>query len=84
MIPPGYLSTFLSFFLTILNLAILIRVLLSWFPVDPGNPIVRVLWDVTEPILAPIRRVLPQFGMLDLSPLAAMLLIGFIQQVLFG
>ena len=53
--------------------------LLSWFPVDPSNPIVRILYEITEPVLMPFRRVIPRIGMLDLSPLAALLVIQFIQ-----
>jgi len=63
-----YLLTFLGILLQVLWLAILVRVILSWFPVDPGNPIIRLVWDVTEPILAPFRRVIPRIGMFDLSP----------------
>ena len=77
-----YLLTFLGLLLWVLWLAILVRVILSWFPVDPRNPIVRVVFDVSEPILAPFRRVLPRIGMFDLSPLAALLVIQFIQQAL--
>ena len=73
-----FLTMFLGLLLQILWFAILIRVILSWFPVDPSNPIVRVLWEITEPILAPLRRVIPRIGMFDLSPLAAFLLIGFL------
>jgi YggT family protein len=76
----GYLVNFVELLLQILSLAILIRVLLSWFPVDPSNPIIRVLYEITEPILMPFRRVIPRIGMLDLSPLAALLVIQFIQQ----
>jgi YggT family protein len=77
-----YLITFLALLLNILWLAILVRVILSWFPVDPSNPIIRLVWDVTEPILAPFRRVIPRIGMFDLSPLAAFLVISFLQQSL--
>ncbi len=77
-----FLVTFLGLFLQALWLAILVRVILSWFPVDPSNPIIRVVWDVTEPILAPFRRVIPRIGMFDLSPLAAFLVISFLQQSL--
>ncbi len=73
-----FLIVFLGLLLKVLWFALLIRVLLSWFPVDPSNPIVRVLWEITEPILAPLRRVIPRVGMFDLSPLAAFLLIGFL------
>ena len=75
-----YILTFLEMLLNILSIAILVRVLLTWFPVDPSNPIIRILYDVTEPILAPFRKVIPRIGMFDLSPIAAMLVIQFISQ----
>jgi YggT family protein len=78
----AFLITFLGLLLQILWLAILVRVILSWFPVDPSNPIVRIVWEVTEPVLAPFRRVIPRIGMFDLSPLAAFLVISFLQQQL--
>ena len=74
------LLNFISIFLQILWLLILVRVLLSWFPVDPRNPIIRTLFEVTEPVLAPFCRVIPRIGMFDLSPLAALLVIQFVQQ----
>jgi YggT family protein len=78
----AYVLTFLEMLLNILSIAILVRVLLTWFPVDPSNPIIRILYDVTEPILAPLRKVIPRIGMFDLSPIAAMLLIQFISGAL--
>jgi YggT family protein len=77
-----YLITFLGLLLNILWLAILVRVILSWFPIDPRNPIIRVVFDITEPVLAPFRRVIPRIGMFDLSPLAALLVISFLAQQL--
>lgn len=66
---------------TFLYLAIFARVILSWFPAGAGNPIVRFVFAVTEPILAPIRRFVPRLGMLDLSPMIALILIYIIQTV---
>jgi YggT family protein len=46
------------------------RAVLSWFPVRPGSPIEginRILFDLTEPLLRPVRRVIPPAGMFDLS-----------------
>ena len=80
MSPIVLLLNFAEILLQILWVAILIRVLLSWFPVDPRNPIIRVLFEITEPVLAPFRRVVPRIGMFDLSPLAALLVIQLIQQ----
>jgi YggT family protein len=78
MIP--WLENFLALLLQILLMAIFVRVLLTWLPIDQSNPIVRVLFDVTEPVLAPFRRVIPRIGMFDLSPIAAMLIIQLILQ----
>ncbi|MFT0138471.1 YggT family protein [Alcanivoracaceae bacterium MT1] len=52
---------------------VLIRVILSWIAPDPYNPMVRVIVQITEPIMAPARRLLPDMGGLDLSPLIVLL-----------
>ena len=75
-----FVFTFLNLLLQILSIAILVRVLLTWFPIDQSNPIIRLLFEVTEPVLAPFRRIIPRIGMFDLSPIAAMLVIQFVQQ----
>jgi len=74
----GFIATFVYYLLQILLLAILVRVVLTWFPVNPSNPIIRIINEVTEPVLAPFRRVIPRIGMFDLSPIAAMLVIQVI------
>ena len=79
--PLDYVRVFAGTLLWILQIGIFIRVLLSWFPIDPSNPIIRVLNEVTEPVLAPFRRVIPRIGMFDLSPLAALLVISVLQVV---
>jgi len=76
------LFTFVNILGQALNIAILARVLLSWIPLDRDNALVRIVFDVTEPILAPIRRVLPPLGGLDLSPIVALILIQVLQRVL--
>lgn len=53
--------------------AVLIRVILSWVAPDPYNPVVRVVAQITEPIMAPCRRLLPAMGGLDLSPLIVLM-----------
>ena len=67
---------------TLLYLAIFARVILSWFPMQSNNPLVQLVWTITEPILAPIRRFVPRVGMLDLTPMVALILIAIIQAVL--
>jgi YggT family protein len=71
-----------QFIVIALNLLVLGRVIVSW--VDPGgrNELSRMLINVTEPFLAPIRRFLPQTGMIDFSPLILLLITGFLLQLL--
>ena len=60
------IKTLLLLYLVILGA----RAVLSWFPVRPGSPIEginRILFDLTEPVLRPVRRVIPPAGMFDLS-----------------
>lgn len=60
------------------SLLILARILMSWVQVDRGNVVVKLIFDLTEPILAPIRRILPSAGMFDFSPMVAILLVEFL------
>ena len=64
--------------------ALIGRVIISWINLSPSNPIVTLIYQVTEPILAPIRRVLPKMGALDLSPMVAIILITVVQRLLRG
>ena len=66
---------FLGVFFNVLFWVVLARALVSWFPMRPDNPIVVFLVGATEPLLYPLRRILPRFGMFDLSPMVAMLIL---------
>ena len=66
----------------ILELLIFARVLLSWLPVSPWNPIARWLRRIVDPILAPFRRLLPSFSGIDFSPLLALVTLYVLQQVI--
>ncbi len=60
--------------LQIYQFILLARVLISWFPdLDRSNPLIQLLFDLTEPVLRPIRNALPQTGMMDFSPLVVFL-----------
>ena len=59
----------------VLLVAVIIRIIFSWTNFDPENPIAQVIQQITEPILAPIRSVMPRIGMFDLSPMAASFLL---------
>ena len=70
--------------LQVYQLILLGRVLLSWIPnVDYSNPIVRFLYEATEPVLAPIRNALPPMGGIDLSPLVVFFAISILSRLLF-
>lgn len=65
--------------LTLLFWIILIRVLMSWVSPDPYNPLVRALYQITDPILRPAQRLIPPVGGLDLSPIVVLLAIQFLK-----
>jgi YggT family protein len=82
----GILLTTVTLLFRFLWLAILVRVILSWLPmagvhVDMYHPLVRWLYQITDPILDPIRRF-ATFGMIDFSPIVALILLEIIERVL--
>lgn len=80
-------ARFVEIFVYLLTTAIFLRAIFSWF-VSPGsdNALMRFLVEITEPLIAPLRRIVPTMGMLDLSPFVAMILLqilgGIVRDVL--
>ena len=74
----GFLFVFLRFLVLALYVVLLGRVLYSWINPRFEGPLGRFLFEATEPILRPIRRVLPQGGPIDWSPLVAFLVLSVI------
>lgn len=66
----------------LLAFIIFLRAILSWFAISPYNPIVLFLDRITEPFLAPLRRVIPRIGMIDITPMVAILLLIIIASVI--
>lgn len=68
----------------IYSYVLLARAILSWIPnLDPSHPAVRVLYDITEPVLEPIRRLIPPLGgMIDISMLIAFFALIMLEQLL--
>lgn len=64
------------------SLVVIAAVVVSWIDVDPENPVVRFLRQVTEPVLEPIRRVLPDTWTVDLSPLVLLLALALLRSLL--
>jgi YggT family protein len=77
-----FITTFFVILVRILIFAIVGRALLSWFPMNPNNPLVRVLNEITEPILEPLRRVIPRLGIIDLTPMIAIVLLMAVGELL--
>ena len=78
------LAQIFNVLLTVFYWLILVRALISWVNPDPHSPVVQFLYKTTEPILYPIRRLLPaslRFG-IDISPIIAFLLILFLKSFL--
>jgi YggT family protein len=76
------LASLLLSILNLLTILLVVRALMSWF--DPGfqSAIGRFIFSITEPIVAPVRQVIPSTGMLDLSIMVTMLLIIVLRQLI--
>ncbi|HMJ83356.1 MAG TPA: YggT family protein [Vicinamibacterales bacterium] len=73
---------FLANLIDLYSLVVLVAVILSWVPLDRRNPLVTITHTLTEPVLAPIRRVLPPMGGLDLSPMALLFALQLLKGLL--
>lgn len=74
-----FLYRFFDILFTVLSLAIIVRVLLTWVPnLNWDNPLARMLRQITDPILEPARRIIPPLGMIDISPLVVLLVLDFV------
>lgn len=69
--------------LQIYTFVLLVRILITWIPnLDPYNPIVQMLFQVTEPVLEPARKLIPPLGMIDISPIVVFIVLGILQDLL--
>ena len=73
-------------FLTVYVLVLFVRMFLSWLPPSSGamRTVTRIAFDLTEPVLSPVRRVIPPVGMFDLSFLVVVFVLLTVQQSLCG
>jgi YggT family protein len=74
----------LGLIIWLLSIAIFIRAILSWVNPDPRNPIMQALDAVTEPILEPLRQIVPRIGMIDITPFVALIVLQVIASLLAG
>ena len=74
----AFIASLLTFLLYAFIIVLIVRVLFSWVSPFPTNPVSRLAWAVTEPVLAPVRRRIPPVSGIDLSPLVVWLVAYFL------
>ena len=79
----GIFHLLVSWTFTILKIALLVRVISSWLPISPYSVWVRWSYFLSEPILAPMRRIVPNLGGLDVTPILAYFLLNLTESLLF-
>jgi YggT family protein len=82
--PVAIVGYLLFGFLGLYTLAIFIRIIFSFIAVSYGNPLMRFLYRTTEPLLGPLRRMVPPLGMFDISPIVAFIILWLCQQAVAG
>ncbi len=65
-----------------LTIVIFVRSILSWFIQDPNHPVMKTVIEITEPVLRPIRRLMPETPGLDLTPFVAMIALQLLQRII--
>ena len=78
-----FLFGFIRLLCDVLTIAILLRVIVSWISPGSTNVLVVILHRVTQPLLAPLRRIIPRVGMFDFTPLVAIILIQAIPYLFY-
>ncbi len=66
----------------VIAIIIFVRAILSWFATSPNSQVVLFLDRITEPILAPLRRIIPRLGMVDITPMIAIIILLLIASLL--
>lgn len=79
----GIFHLLVSWTFTILKVALVVRVISSWLPISPDSAWIRWSYLLSEPILAPLRRIIPSFGGIDFTPILAYFLLNIVESVLF-
>lgn len=77
------IKIFLAKLVDLYSIIILIRAVISWFPIDYSHPLNIVLRNLTDPVLKPIRKLIPMGG-IDFSPFIILILLGILKSVILG
>src|SRR5437762_9996320 len=79
----GIFHLLVSWTFTILKAALVVRVISSWLPISPYSPWIRWSYALSEPVLQPLRRIIPVLGGLDVTPIVAYILLSIVESLLF-
>lgn len=82
--PGGFARLLVYWAFALLQIAILVRVITSWLPIGPFSPWVRWSFTLSEPILRPLRRVIPPFRSIDITPIVAFFALGLVESLVRG
>ncbi len=79
----GWIVFLLNYAFDLLNMLIIVRIVLSWIPHDRTNRLIRVVYDLTDPLFAPFQGKMV-YGSLDLSPVIVLIIVGFVRNIVIG
>lgn len=80
----GIIRLLIQWTFSLLQIAVLVRVIVSWLPISPYSKWVRWAFVISEPILRPLRQVLPTVGPFDISPIVAYFILLFLERAILG
>ncbi|MHB1421256.1 MAG: YggT family protein [Bacillota bacterium] len=75
------LSNIIHVAFRVLDWLIIARVIMTWIKHDPHHPVIRFVYEITEPVLAPLRRLMPKGSMIDFSPILAFLVLQLVERL---
>ena len=80
----SYLVSLISLVVTIISIVLILNALLSFTPLEPWHPVRRFLSQMAEPIVRPFRNILPATGMIDFTPMIALIVVQIVGQILIA
>ena len=78
------MGIFLGKLIGLYEIVLLIRIVLSWIPHNPYNQAIRFLYKITDPVLNPVRKLIPPFKGIDFSPIIVFIALGILKQLISG
>ncbi len=76
-----FIASFIGIFFDLLTFAIIARVVLSWLQTSGAGRLKMIIYGMTEPVLGPFRKLIPRIGMIDISPIVALLLVDLTKTI---